>query len=101
MDSTLEIAFKEYLANEVANPLGDEKLGQLFKDRTAVHSQMEKFVLPGDKIWGRIKYYYRLRCDLIHKRASAGLSDDTIQSFRNDVLKLLYKMFRIKFPQKD
>jgi hypothetical protein len=101
LDSTLEIAFKEYLANEVPNPLGDDKLSQLFKDRVAVHAEIEKHVLTGDKVWGRIKYFYRLRCDLIHKRANAGLSDETIEGFRNDVVKLLYRMFKVRFPQQD
>lgn len=101
LDSTLEIAFKEYLANEIPNPLGDEKLSQLFNNRQTVHAEMEKYVLPGDQIWTRIKYFYRLRCDLIHKRANAGLSDETIESFRKDVIKILSKAFKIRFPQRD
>ena len=99
LDSTLEIAFKEYLANEVPQPLNDEKLAALFNNRAAVHAEVEKYLLTGDPIWGKIKYFYRLRCDLIHKRANAGLSDDTIADFRKVVVKILYKAFKIRFPQ--
>jgi hypothetical protein len=98
LDSTLEIAFKEYLANEVKNPLGDDKLSTLFNNRTNVHAAVEKHIFIGDPIWKKIRYFYRLRCDLIHKRANPGLSDDAIEDYRKVVVKFLNKAFKIRFP---
>jgi len=101
LDSTLEIGFKEYLANEVPSPLGDDKLQNLFKDRTQVHAEVEKYLLTGDPIWNQIKYLYRQRCDLIHRRANPSISDETIETFRRVVIKVLYKAFKIRFPQSE
>jgi hypothetical protein len=99
LDSTLEIAFKKYLANELRNPLGDEKLAALFNNRMAVHAALEKHIFTGDPIWKKIRHFYRLRCDLIHKRANPGLSDDAIEDYRKVVVRFLHKAFNIRFPE--
>jgi len=98
LDSTLEIAFKDYLAFGVKNPLGDDKLRELFENRTAVHQEVSKHLFHGQKIWQQIEYFYKLRCDLIHKRTSALISDDDLNDFRCVVKKVLSVAFKIQFP---
>jgi hypothetical protein len=101
LDSTLEIAFKEYLAYEMPQPLGDEKLTQLFKNRLDVHKEVEKFILPNDPIWKKVTYFYRLRCDLIHRRAGLTVTDEEIDDFRKITTKLLHEGFGIRFPESE
>jgi len=98
LDSILEIAFKDYLANEIPHPLGDDKLRNLFKDRLAVHREIEKHILKGSNIWKKINYFYKLRCDLIHRKANVSISDANIDVFRKTVIRVLKKTFRVKFP---
>lgn len=43
LDSTLEIAFKEYLVNESGGSYSDVQLVQLFKNRQAVHTEIKKY----------------------------------------------------------
>lgn len=98
LDSTLEIAFKNYLGYEIAAPLGDEKLTTLFRDRLSVHREVEKHILTGNTIWPKIDYFYRLRCDLIHRRADLRVSDENIDTFRRIVMYVLTIAFNIVFP---
>ncbi len=99
LDSTLEIAFKDYLAHEIASPLGEAKLQQLFNNRIDVNREVEKTILPGDPLWKRVAYYYKLRCELVHKRVSVSVSDPDIASFQSLVETLLGEMFRLQFPK--
>jgi len=98
LDSALEIAFKDFLAHEAKQPLGEQKLLDLFKDRESVHKEIEKTVLNGSQVWQRVRYYYKLRCELVHKRASVSVSDADIANFRSVVEKLLSQLFGINFP---
>ncbi len=98
LDSTLEIAFKDFLAFEVKNPLGDDKLREMFKDRIQVHREVSKHLFHGQAIWKQVEYFYKLRCDLIHKKTNALISDDYLNDFRNIVMKVLSETFKIQFP---
>ncbi len=69
LDSALEIAFKDYLAHEVANPFGEAKLSQLFGNRIEVNKEVEKAVLTGDPLWRKVNYYYKQRCELVRLSA--------------------------------
>ena len=99
LDSTLEIAFKEYLVNESGSGYGDAQLLQLFKNRNAVHTEIKKY--PKVKIrpdtWKKIDHYYQLRCKLIHEKATVGISDAQIDDFRDVVESVLKKLYKLKF----
>ena len=99
LDSTLEIAFKDYLAHEIPNPLGEARLQQLFRNRTDVNREVEKTILPADPIWKKVAYYYKERCELVHKRVSVAVSDAEITDFQQVVETLLGAMFTLKFPK--
>jgi len=97
LDSTLEIAFKEYLVNDSGIHYSDDRLKRIFKQRNLVHDEIKIYVRFSDSIWRKINYYYGKRCDLIHKRASAGISDHEIENYRELVEKVLKKLFKLKF----
>ena len=99
LDSALEIAFKDYLANEITSPLGEAKLQQLFGNRIDVQKEVEKTVLTGDAVWKKAAYFYKQRCELVHKRVSVAVSDPEIENFQDVVEKLLSAMFGLSFPK--
>lgn len=99
LDSTLEIAFKDYLAHEVPSPMGEAKLAALFKNRIDVNQEVEKTVFPGHTLWRKVAYYYKLRCELVHKRVSVSIPDGEVEDYQKIVQKLLSGMFGVRFPE--
>ncbi len=97
LDSTLEIAFKEYLVNESGKWYSNEDLLALFKSREKVHAEIKKYINISTDDWKKIKYYYDLRCKFIHERAIVGISDKQIENFSKLVEEILIKLFPIKF----
>lgn len=97
LDSTLEIAFKEYLVNESPTHYSDADLKRIFEKRHLVHDEIKKHVKVNSTTWKKIKFYYDLRSKLVHQRASVGITDDQIEDFRGVVEKILTKLFGLKF----
>lgn len=96
LDSTLEIAFKEFLVNESGNYYTDAQLLNLFGKRHLVEQEIKKYVTISKAMWKQLKYYYNLRCKLVHERASTGIADDQISDFEEIVKKVLDKLFKLK-----
>lgn len=99
LDSTLEIAFKEYLVNDSGVHYSDGQLLTMFKQRHLVQNEIKKYVNLSAATWSKIGHYYNLRCDLVHKRASAGISDKDIASYREVVEAVLKKLYKLKFEK--
>jgi hypothetical protein len=99
LDSTLEIAFKEYLVNESGTPYNDAKLLALFKNRHDVHLEIGKYVTIKSDTWKRIEYFYQLRNKLVHEKATVGINDAQIENFREVVESVLKKLFKLKFAR--
>ena len=101
LDSTLEIAFKDYLANETKNSISDDRLMQIAKDRKQLVDEVIK--QSGNLIElttrQQLDYFYRLRCKLVHERADAGINPDHIERYRSLVQTLLNKMFGVQFVE--
>jgi len=99
LDSTLEIAFKEYLVNESGAGYADAQLLQLFKNRHSVHNEIKKY--PKTKIkastWKKIEHYYQVRCKLVHEKGTAGITDGQVADFREVVESVLKKLYKLKF----
>jgi hypothetical protein len=95
LDSTLEIAFKEYLVYESGAIYNDAKLISIFNNRKQVHSEIKKYVKISKDKWKKIKYYYLLRCKLIHERVTVGINDDQIEDFREVVEGVLRKLYKL------
>ena len=97
MDSTLEIAFKDYLVNESKETYSDKRLFELFKVRSQVQAEIKKTVRISAALWKKVDYYYGMRCKLVHERVSVSISDTDINSFMELVQILLGRMFKLKF----
>lgn len=98
LDSTLEIAFKEFLVNDSGQQYSEVRLQNIFSDRSQVHNEVKKLTTITDRDWKKIMYYYLMRCQLIHKRASVSISDDEVRGLRSIVERVLKKLFRLEFP---
>lgn len=99
LDSTLEIAFKEYLVNESNKPYSDKQLRDLFQNRRNVHDEIKKYVKITPTTWKKINHYYAIRCKLVHERGTVGISDDHISDFRELVEGVLKKLYKLKFGE--
>ncbi|HEV2691954.1 MAG TPA: ATP-binding protein [Verrucomicrobiae bacterium] len=101
LDSTLEIAFKDYLSNETANSISDDRLSQLAKERKQLVDEIvkQKPSLIDQAQRQQLDYFYRLRCKLVHERSNAGINPDDLEKYRHLVQKLLNKMFGIRFVE--
>ena len=97
LDSTLEIAFKEFLVNEAPQRYSESRIQQIFSNRMDVHSEIKKYIRISKSDWRRIEYFYNLRCHLIHRRATSTIDDDELSEYRLLVEKVLSKLFRLKF----
>lgn len=96
LDSTLEIAFKEYLVNESGQSYSDARLQSMFSDRNQVHNEVGKHANISQTDWKKIKHYYQMRNLLVHRRASVSVGDSEIKDFRAIVERALAKLFGLK-----
>jgi len=101
LDSTLEIAFKEYLVNESGKAYSNSKLQSIFTNRAEVHKEIKSCntVTIKPETWKKVEYYYNLRCKLVHEKATAGITDSQIQDFRKVIESVLNKLYKLKFSR--
>jgi hypothetical protein len=99
LDSTLEIAFKEYLVNESGVVYNDAKLLSIFNNRSSVQTEIKKYVKLSVVIWGKIDHYYRMRNKLVHERVTVGVSDHDVGDFRDVVEGVLKRLFKLSFAE--
>lgn len=97
LDSTLEIAFKEYLVKESKEQYSEKRLQGMFRDRRQVHTEVAKHVGIADEVLKKINHYYDARCQLIHRRATISISETEIMDFREIVENLLGRLFGLRF----
>lgn len=97
LDSTLEIAFKEYLVNDSGQKYSDTRLLTLFKNRADVQDEVKKYVPFSDDLWKKVNYYYNLRCKLVHERATVAVSDTDVTNYRAVVERILKTLFGLRF----
>lgn len=97
LDSTLEIAFKEYLVNDSGQKYGDATLLNLFKNRADVQDEIKKYVQFSDVLWKKVDYYYNLRCKLVHERTTVAVSDTDVANYRAVVERILKSLFGLRF----
>lgn len=101
LDSTLEIAMKEFLVHVVAKKrtIGNSRLTTLLQNRTQVETEIKSYlnrkVSASD--WALIDHYYKMRCNLIHQVSTADVKDTDIEKHRAVVEKILGVLFGLKF----
>jgi len=96
LDSTLEIAFKEFLVHDSGTYYTDSQLVVIFKTRHSVHTEIQKYVKIDAVVWKKIQHYSDIRNKLIHQRATAGVTDSEIADFREIVQSTLKKLYKLK-----
>ena len=96
LDSTLEIAFKDYLVNESGQAYSETTLVKLFSNRGNVQAEFRKFVELSASLWAKVDHFYKLRCKLVHERASSGISDEEVENYQKAVKSILRKAFGLK-----
>jgi hypothetical protein len=99
LDSTLEIAFKDYLDFEANINLREQDRLNLFRHRDRLQNKVKECYNSDNTFWNGVDYYHQLRNDLIHKKIDSGISDDMIERFRNFVIEFLEQAFGIQFPE--
>ena len=100
LDSTLEIAFKEFLVNESGHYYKDHELLQLFSSRNSVQKEIQKYITLNDDPWKKINHYNGLRNKLVHERTTVGIDDEEVESYREIVESVLEQLFKINFRAK-
>jgi len=95
LDSTLEIAYKEYLVNEKA--IGIAAFKKIAENRADIQAEVAKHLKLDPQVFKKVDHYYKLRCDLIHQRATPNVTDSQIEDYRTIVEDLLEAMFGLKF----
>lgn len=91
LDSTVEISYKEYLLNEMG--IGMAPFKNICENRSAVQKEANKKLNMNPQIIKKIDFYYKIRCDLIHQRATPNITDFQIEDYRLIVEELLKDMF--------
>ncbi len=99
LDSTLEIAFKEFLVYESGTYYSDAKLLEVFGTRHKVHNEIKKYVKLSDATWKQISLFSNMRNKLVHQRATGGVSDSELGDFREVVERVLKKLYKLKFAE--
>jgi len=95
LDSTLEIAYKEFLVNEKSIGIGAFK--KIVENRSDIQIEVCKHITIDAPTLKKIDHYYKLRCDLAHQRATPNITDTQIEDYRGIVEKLLKTMFGLDF----
>ncbi len=99
LDSTLEIAFKEYLVNDWGTYYSDAQLLTLFGKCHLVQQEIQKYVNIDTVIWKKIGHFNNLRNKLVHERATVGLDDEQVRYYRGVVEVVLKKLFKLKLAR--
>lgn len=97
LDSTLEISFKEFLVQNTSLIPPGQTLESLFKKRSTVVDLIQSAVPPVKKLRDRIDHYYRMRCELIHKRITVEVTPTDITSYEDIVKSILQHLFGLAF----
>ncbi len=98
LDSTLEIGFKEYLANEVTPAIGTQRLNNILQTRAAVVTEITtRAPQIKQRDWSKINYYYTMRNNLIHQKATTSITDSEVEDYKTILKKVLKILFKLKF----
>ncbi len=100
LDSTIEIAFKEYLVHDSGKYYTNNDIQTMFASRNKVVTEIQKYISKNDfseDDWKKVKYYYDLRSKLVHERATVDITDTQLNDHRSITEKILNVLFKLKF----
>lgn len=103
LDSNFEIGLKEFIVSRTdlfpEREYSNKKIAGMFKQRTTVINEVKKHVPLDQEQLDKVRYYYRLRNNLIHERATVEISDTQVKDYRKVTEKVLKQLFDLKWPQ--
>jgi len=103
LDSNYEIALKEFIVSRTdlfpPHTYTDAKIAQLFARRTDVINEVTRHVTIPAPLLAQARHYYNIRNKLIHERATVGITDADVESYRTTVQKVLRILFKLKFAR--
>lgn len=76
--------------------VGAKPFKDICENRSAVHEKVMGILGTDQKTSKKIEHYYKLRCDLIHQRATPNILDEQVEDYRQIVDGLLEKMFGLQ-----
>ena len=96
LDSNLEIGLKEYLVNEAK--IGNQKFKKIIENRADVITEVRKHTTAiTENQWQRINYYYNMRNNLVHQKASPTVLPEDVEEYRKLIQLVLKELFGLKF----
>lgn len=96
LDSTFEIALKEYLVHQDKKYFSDDAIAKLFKSRNEVLKAISSLASISKRDIDLAKHYANLRNKLIHERATVDIPDSDIESYRGVVDRTMKELFGVK-----
>jgi hypothetical protein len=97
LDSSFEIALKEYMVHTQGLNFGNRSLEQIFENRDEVIKIVRQKVTIHPTIQNKIKHYQILRNKLIHERATVDVTDSDIANYLQTVQHVLTLLFGMSF----
>jgi hypothetical protein len=100
LDSTLEIAFKDYLTHLTGkSKIGRPRLLNILQNRSDVEREVKQRIKSITRAeWGLVNHYYMMRNNLIHQVANTDVKTDDINKYRKVVESILNKIYKLQFP---
>lgn len=93
LDSTFEIALKEYIVHTDGLNLRGRTFQQIFDNREEVISIVRQKIQIDDTDFTKIKHFASMRNKLIHERATVDVAESDIANYLTLVERMLQKLF--------
>jgi len=97
LDSSFEIALKEFVVHTEGLELAAKTLENLFQRRSVVVDVVKNKVNIDSMTVRKIEHYYRLRNKLVHERATGDVTDEDIDNYAETVQHVLTMLFSLHF----
>ena len=97
LDSSFEIALKEYIVHTQGLNLGQKTLEEIFEKRDLVIKIVRQKVSIDKPTLDKIDHYYRLRNKLVHERATVEVPNEDINIYEETVQGVLTQLFGLQF----
>jgi hypothetical protein len=97
LDSSFEIALKEYIVHTQGLNFGQRTLEQIFEQRESVLKIVRQKVSIDNPTLAKIDHYYRLRNKLVHERATVEVPNEDINIYEETVQGVLTQLFGLQF----
>jgi len=97
LDSSFEIALKEFIVHTQGLDLGGKPLDQIFSQRDAVIKIVRQKVDLDSVTLTKINHYYLQRNKLVHERATLEVTDADVGNYSETIQAVLTRLFGLVF----